>query len=199
MMWSDGLLMNRNCLLIADPWGKLKMLRECGHQALEVASDHRPSNADTVARGWTSPGLGHALPSSAGFWRDQAPGSLRPAPPPCGCCSLCFALFSGAGPLCRGDREDVLNLPGPEQRALSPWAWTERAEGGPREQAASAPWQRDHRAPASDGSCSSEKARDTSAHGHTDTHTQAVSISPLFVDLCQGHWGFSSSRHQGQW
>ena len=69
-----------------------------------------------------------------------------------------------------------------------------RAEGGPRQQAASAPRQRDHRVPASDGRCSSEKAWDTRPHGHTNTHTQAVSISPLFVDLRQGHWGFSSSR-----
>ena len=141
-----------------------------------------------------SPSGSTALPSSAGFWRAQARGSLRPAPPPCGCYSLCFALFSGAGPLCRGDTEGPLILPGPEQTALSARAGTGRAEGGPREQAASAPRQCDHRAPASDGSCIYEKAWDTSAHGHTDTHTQAVCISPLFVDLHQGHWGFSSSR-----
>ena len=45
-------------------------------------------------------------------------------------------------------------------------------EGGPRDQAASAPHRRDHRVPVSNGSCTSEKARDTRTHGqvHTDTH-----------------------------
>ena len=75
MMSSEGLLLlNWNCLLIADPWGKLKMLSECGRQALEESSDHRPSNADTVARGWTSPGLGHGSPLFCWFLEGSGSG-----------------------------------------------------------------------------------------------------------------------------
>ena len=95
-----------------------------------------------------------ALPSSAALWRAHIWSPL-------GCHSLCFALVSGAGPLSRGEREAPLILPGLEQTALSPRAWTGWAEGGPREQAASALHRRDHRAPASDGSCNFEKAWDT--------------------------------------
>ena len=105
-----------------------------------------------------------ALPSSAALWRAHIWSPL-------GCHSLCFALVSGAGPLSRGEREAPLILPGLEQTTLSPRAWTGWAEGGPREQAASALHRRDHRAPASDGSCNFEKARDTRTHGHTHTHT----------------------------
>ena len=105
-----------------------------------------------------------ALPSSAALWRAHIWSPL-------GCHSLCFALVSGAGPLSRGEREAPLILPGLEQTALSPKAWTGRAEGGPREQAASAPHRHDHQPPTSDGICSSEKARDTRTHGHTHTHT----------------------------
>ena len=115
------------------------MLRSVHGQALEHASNHRPP----VQTQWLEDGLlwsgSTALPSSAGFWRAHVRGSLRPAPPACGCRSLCFTLVSGARPLSRGDREAPLLLPGLEQTALSPKAWTGRVEGGPREQAASAP------------------------------------------------------------